>query len=136
MARTDKNLGHKTGGFTLIEVLVALAIAALGLALLFAATGSGLESVVAADRYIQAAGHAQSRLAWVGRGLPLRKGDFSGEEADGFHWHVRIADPASHRGTGPQAQPLAIYPITVTESWQSGTAQKRVSLYSERVGPP
>jgi general secretion pathway protein I len=132
MARTDQN---KAGGFTLIEVLVALAIAALGLALLFAATGSGLESVTAADRYVQATGHAQSRLAWVGRALPLRKGDYSGEEGDGFHWHVRIADPASHQGTGPQAQALAIYPITVTESWQSGVSQKRVSLYSERVGP-
>ena len=133
MAHTEKN---KTGGFTLIEVLVALAIAALGLALLFAATGSGLESVAAADRYMQASSHAQSRLTWVGRALPLRKGDYSGEEGDGFHWHVHIADPASHEGTGPQAQPLAIYPITVTESWQSGVAQKRVSLYSERVGPP
>jgi hypothetical protein len=115
---------------------VALAIAALGLALLFSATGSGLENVASADRYMQASSHAQSRLAWAGHGLRLRKGDYSGEEGDGFHWHVHIADPSSHGGATPQAPALALYPITVTESWQSGRTQKRVSLYSERVGPP
>jgi general secretion pathway protein I len=123
-------------GFTLIEVLVALAIAALGLALLFAATGSGLENVAASDRYMRASSLAQSRLSWAGHSLPLKKGDYSGDEEGGFRWHVHIADPSSHPGAGPQSQAVALYPITVVESWQSGLAQKRVTLYSERLGSP
>lgn len=123
-------------GFTLIEVLVALAIAALGLALLVAATGSGLENAAIADRTIQATSQAQSRLAQVGRTVPLRKGDYFGDEGDGFHWRVRVADPLLHGSSGAAAGGLALYPVTVTESWRSGAEEKKLSLYSERLGPP
>jgi general secretion pathway protein I len=133
MARRDFSSGPASAGFTLIEVLVALAIAALGLALLVAATGSGLQSATVADQYIKATGQAQSRLAQVGRTIPLRKGDYSGAEENGFHWRVQIAAPMSPPGAGPRT---ALYPVTVTESWPNGARQTRVSFYSERVGPP
>jgi len=131
MPRLEPKIPSASSGFTLIEVLVALAIAGLGLALLVAATSSGLESSVAAARYLQATSHAQSRLAQLGLTLPLKKGDYSGEEGDGFHWHVHIADAISHASAG-----TALYPVTVTESWRNGPRQKSLSLYSERVGQP
>ena len=124
-----------SSGFTLIEVLVALAIAGLGLALLVAATGAGLESSTAAARHIQAASQAQSRLAQVGLTLPLKKGEYFGDEVGGFHWRVHIGDSISHASAGGAAA-LALYPVTVTESWREGAEQKRLSLYSERVGQP
>lgn len=119
-------------GFTLIEVLVALAIAGLGLSLLVAATGSGLESATAANRYVQAVSLAQSRLALVGRSLPLKRGSYAGDEGEGFHWRIAIAEPIEQPGAGKQA----IYPVTVTETWQGGMGSKSFSLYSERVGAP
>ena len=131
MTRVDGSARHGRAGFTLIEVLVALAIAALGLSLLMAATGAGLQNATVADKYIKATGEAQSRQALVGRTIPIRKGDYSGVESDGFRWHIRIAAPVLR--SGPQA---ALYPVTVTESWPSGAGQAGVSLYSERVGPP
>lgn len=121
-------------GFTLIEVIVALVIAGLGLAMLMAAAGSGLENVTAADRYIQAASLAQSRLAQVGKSLPLKKGNYTGDEGEGFRWRVRVADPVS-QATG-KTTALALYPVTVTEIWQGGATPRSLSLYSERLGPP
>ena len=47
-------------GFTLIEVLVALAIAALGLGALMAAAGTGLGNATLADQYIEATRRAQA----------------------------------------------------------------------------
>ena len=134
MPRVEPKTSSTVAGFTLIEVVVALAIAGLGLALLVAATGSGLDSSTAAARYLQAASHAQSRLAQLGLTFPLKKGEYSGEEGDGFHWHIRIADAVSHTSTGGAA--ALLYPVTVTESWKSGRQQKNLSLYSERVGQP
>ena len=134
MPHTDQSSGQNSGrtsGFTLIEVLVALAIAGLGLGLLMAATGSGLESSVAAGRHARATSHAQSRLAQIGLSLPLKRGDTSGDEGDGFRWRVHIGDPLAHGNGGG----MALYPVTVTESWQSGAQQKKLSLYSERIGP-
>jgi general secretion pathway protein I len=123
-----------TCGFTLIEVVVALAIAGLGLALLVAATGSGLESSSAAGRATLATSHAQSRLAQVGLTLPLKKGDYGGDEGNGFRWRVHIAAPLAEGRVGDIA--VALYPVTVTEIWQNGAQQKAFSLYSERAGPP
>jgi len=135
MPRLEPLAAPASSGFTLIEVLVALAIAGLGLALLVAATGAGLESGNAAARHIQAAGQAQSRLAQVGLTLPLKKGDYFGDEAGGFHWRVHVGDPISHASAGGGAA-WTLYPITVTESWNDGSEQKRLSLYSERLGKP
>ena len=119
-------------GFTLIEVLVALAIAGLGLALLVAATGAGLESSAAAARHVQAVAQAQSRLTQVGLTLPLKKGDYSGEEVGGFQWRVHIGEPVSHAAAAVGAI-MALYPLTVTESWREGGRQRSASLYSERA---
>ncbi|HKY19232.1 MAG TPA: prepilin-type N-terminal cleavage/methylation domain-containing protein [Rhizomicrobium sp.] len=127
----------RTAGFTLIEVLVALAIAALGLAALFAATGSGLDSGVAAQRTLQATSLAQSQLAQVGKALSLKKGDYSGE-SNGLRWRVHMDAPVFHGGpghAGPGAA-LSLYPVTVTVGWRVGAQQKTFSLYSERLGPP
>ena len=122
----------RTAGFTLIEVLIALAIAALGLAALFAATGSGLESGVAAHRTLQATSLAQSQLAQVGKALSLKKGDYSGE-SNGLRWRVHMDAPVFHAGPGAA---LGLYPVTVTVRWRAGAQQKAFSLYSERLGPP
>ena len=134
MPRLEPMASPASSGFTLIEVVVALAIAGLGLALLVAATGAGLESSTVAARHIQAASQAQSRLAQVGLTLPLKKGEYLGDDVGGFHWRVHIGDSISHASADGGATALALYPVTVTESWREGVEQKRLSLYSERVG--
>ena len=52
--------GASASGFTLIEVLVALAIAGMGLAALLVAVNQGLAGVGSADQYIEATRRAQS----------------------------------------------------------------------------
>jgi general secretion pathway protein I len=131
--RAESTASSASSGFTLIEVLVALAIAGLGLGLLVAATGSGLESSTAAARYLQATSQAQSRLAQIGLTLPLKKGDYFGDEGGGFRWRVHIAESISHPSSGVE---VVLYPVTVTESWKNGRQEKSLSLYSERVGQP
>ena len=123
-----------SSGFTLIEVLVALAIAAMGLALLIAATGTGLENAAAADGYIQATGRAQARIAQVGITIPLKQGDYAGDDGAGFRWSVHIGAPSAHSASGGRA--FGLYPVRTIVSWRGGFLQRSVSLYSERMGPP
>src|SRR3954470_18047813 len=70
----SKNRARNSSGFTLVEVTVALAVAALGLGLLMAAAGTGLRNAMLADQYIDATRRAQSHLAEIGRLAPLRPG--------------------------------------------------------------
>jgi len=67
----------KSGGFTLLEVVVALAIAAVALVGLFRAGSGGLFAVDTAARAQEAVQRAQSHLAAVGRDAALVEGDFT-----------------------------------------------------------
>ncbi len=154
MPKNRTDLVHRRqAGFTLIEVLVALVIAALGLGVLMAAASQGLSHVGAADRYIEATRRAQARLAMVGAVDAVVPGGSSGDDGGGFRWELVIAPlavhspaPAGQAAGGQQQQgapaenqgqakgPLALYSVGVTISWRSGAAIKTVSLRSQRVG--
>ena len=123
-------------GFTLLEAMIALAIAAFGLASLMAATGTGLGNAKLAGQYIEATRRAQSHLSLIGTSMPLNPGDRSGDDGGGFSWRVRISPPLIRAKAGPGAQSLpAFYTVEVRISWQSGGSTKNVSLQSQRLGP-
>jgi len=129
---TEIRTASAASGFTLIEVLVALAIAALGLGALMIAASQGLGNLRTADNYIEATRRAQSRLATVGTELKVEEGDWSGDDGGGFSWRVQ-AHPVP--GTDEKA-PFIPYDILVTVAWSSEGKAKSVSLQSQRLGPP
>ena len=67
-------------GFTLLEVVVALAIAALAIVGLFQAASGGLLAVNTAGRVEEAVQRAQSHLAAVGRSAALIQGEFTDDD--------------------------------------------------------
>jgi len=129
-------VSRRVRGFTLIEVMIALAIAGLGLATLIAAAGTGLGNTKLADQYIEATRRAQSRLAFVGLAAPLTPGEQSGEDGAGFFWRARISLPVAHEKSAPGGESLpSLYTVEVTISWQSGGKVKSVTLQSQRLAP-
>ncbi|MGI4942078.1 MAG: type IV pilus modification PilV family protein [Janthinobacterium lividum] len=126
-----------TGGFTLLEVLVAFVIAAMALTLLGMAGVAGLRGATLSARYQEAVVRARSRLA-VLQVAPV-PGDRQGDDGDGFHWHVRVtplatADlPATHRfgSAGMPSQHLSLLSVAVAVSW--GTGAHAVELQTEQV---
>jgi general secretion pathway protein I len=122
-------------GFTLLEVLAALAIAGLGLGALLAATGTGLGNAKLASEYIEAARIAQSRLAAVGVAAPLTPGTTAGGAGGGYSWEVRVS-PAAETEAAPGGLPRpALYGFEVVVRWTSGGGARSVSLHSQRLGP-
>src|ERR1700757_2875282 len=91
----------RVGGFTLLEVVVALAIAGLALVGLFRAGSEGLFAVDAATRAEEAVQRAQSHLAAVGRNAALTEGEFNGDDGGGYRWRLRVT-PVSSRQTPGQ----------------------------------
>ena len=78
-------------GFTLLEVLVALAILAMGLASFYQAFGIGLRAEEAVARGRGAAEAADHLMAELGHTRPLRDGTTSGELPDGQRWTLTLA---------------------------------------------
>jgi general secretion pathway protein I len=124
-------------GFTLLEVVVALAIAGLALVGLFHAASGGLWSVDTAARAEEAIQRAQSHLAAVGRNTALGVGEFTGEDGGGYRWRLRVY-PLTAR---PSLAPDGVTPITttlfnveVTISWPGRAGERSVVLRTLRLG--
>ncbi len=120
---------RRAAGFTLLETLVAFAIAAVALALLARAAIDGVRSAHVSARYSEALVRARSHLAGVP--MPPVPGDFQGDEGDGFHWHLRVA--SGPRATTRQNVSVALYDITISMSWEDGDRKRVVALTTRRA---
>jgi len=109
-------------GFTLLEVMAAFVIAALGSILLYQAGFEGMAGAATAARLQEATVRAQSRLASVGVVGPLQPGEQSGDDGGGYHWAVSIKPDQSNGA-------LTLYQVQVTESY----GNRQVTLSTERL---
>lgn len=131
--RDPRRSALRAAGFTLFEVVIALAIAALGLGFLVAAAGSGLENATLADQYLEATRRAQSHIAALDVLTPLRPGEQLGDDGGGYSWRVRISQPMLHARGSADHKPLALYSIDVSISWRAGQATRTVTLQTQRI---
>ena len=129
----------KAAGFTLIEIIIAFAILALGLTLLLGTLSGATRQVRQAGDAGRAALHAQSLLAEFGE-LP-RPGAREGELEDGrYRWRLDVepwTDPAPRSGPvriDPNAARLLHLQLQV--AWGEGEAAQRVRLSSLRLVLP
>ena len=100
----DAERAPRGDGFTLLEVVVALAIAALALVGLFQAGSGGLFAVDTAARAEEAVQRAQSHLAAVGRDAALVQGDFTDDDGGGYRWRLRVRPVMQPSDTGAGRQ--------------------------------
>jgi len=124
-------------GFTLLEVVVALAIAGLALVGLFEAGSGGLFAVDNAARAEEAVERARSHLAAVGRNAALTEGEFQGDDGGGFHWKIRVQPLMSRRVPTADATTTAaisLYAVEVGVSWEQKGRQQAVVLKTLRLG--
>src|SRR5262249_41825456 len=128
---------HQAGGFTLLEVVVALAIAAVALVGLFQAGSGGLFAVDTAARAQEAIHRAQSHLAAVGRDAALVQGEFTDDDGGGYRWRLRVRPVGTHRGLAPDgnaAGSATLYDVEVAISWPGRAGDRSVVLKTFRLG--
>ena len=127
-------------GFTLLEVLVALAIAIPALLVLYRQGATALDATGASLAYQEAIARAQSRLASLTE-ASLQPGDRQGDDGGNFHWHTRILPartitlPRTLTPKGPYAGGVTLYDVSVQISWPNGDTSRSVTLQSRRLGP-
>jgi general secretion pathway protein I len=123
------------GGFTLIEVLVAIAIAGLLLVALLRVLGLSLDAGQRSELYTRALLIAQSTLDAAGVVSPLVEGD-EAELVEG-PFHIRATVERYHpAGEGGTAQYLVLYRVSATVSWREGRRARTLALATLRLGPP
>jgi general secretion pathway protein I len=124
-------------GFTLLEVVVALAIAGLALVGMFQAGGTGLFAAGTAARAEEAVERAQSHLAAVGRDAALTAGQFTDDDGGGYRWRLSIQPTATRQTPGPDGVSTvstALYAVEVEISWRDAGHERSVVLKTLRLG--
>ena len=124
-------------GFTLLEVVVALAIAALALVGLFRAGSGGLFAVDTAARAEEAVQRAQSHLAAVGRDAALVEGDFTGDDGGGYRWTLRVRPLTTRQLLAPDgvsSTTTTLFNVEVAISWSGRAGDRSVVLRTLRLG--
>ena len=121
MRRSRKPQGFAAGrnGFTLIELVAAFAIFAIGVSIALSIGANALGMAKRSAEYTRAALHAQSMLDVLGVGEPLEEGGDSGEFDDGYRWELAITEeepPAADTGA-VETIPIELYRIELVVRW-------------------
>lgn len=96
------------GGFSLIEVVVALAIVSLMLGTIYQVSNGAVRSTVRTDNYLRALAMAQSRLAEASAMPVLKVGTVIGS-ADGVAWSRSVKPYAAP----PPSPETRLYQVSV-----------------------
>lgn len=126
-------------GYTLIEVIVAFALLAAALTLLLGTLSGAARQVRGAADAGRAALYAQSVMAQVGVGEPLRPGTKDGDFEEGrYRWSLDV-----RRWNDPARRPDALHDLNAPQllevrlgiQWGEGGQGQRLSLRTLRLMP-
>ncbi len=121
-------------GFTLVELLVSLAILAVALGVLFTAISSSLDRTRESRNAMVATSLAQSLLARAGTEHALQSGTTEGTYTNGFGWRVRISPYGNVDDR--KAWQASAYVVEASVSWRHGSKIRVRRLTTLRIVPP
>ena len=145
MARRGPRIVRRAGGsaaraagFTLIEIVVAFAILALGLTLLIGTLSGATRQLRQAGDAGRAALHAQSLMDEHARAP--QPGALDGElEAGRYRWRLQVApwqDPALQGGLQPAANAPRLLRVQLRVEWGAGGPGEQLQVASLRYLVP
>ena len=130
---SDRRPDAVPAGFTLIEVLVALAILAITFGFAFRALSGGFDRLDRDRKSADALLLAQSTLARVGHDIALQDGAVDGHTKDGFAWRIETAPYGDTQDLPPGR--LIGHRVEVTIGWNERHQRREVRLTSLVLGP-
>lgn len=136
------NLRARAAGFTLIEVILAFALLALGLTILLGILSGATKQVRWADDAGRAALHAQTLLAQQNVGVPLEAGHKEGDFEDGrYRWTLDVTPWRDPAGADDPRQPVdpgaaKLLALDLHVQWGDGTPRNQLRVQSLRLVAP
>ncbi len=125
-------VARRPAGFTLLEVVVALAIMSIALGVMYRAVGGGVRTVGDLSAYSRAVAIGESLLQ-MRESVPAEGWNESGQW-QGFRWTVASAPYGQAAGEG-----VPLHRVQVVVAWSDGLRDRNFSLASlrpQQVVPP
>jgi prepilin-type N-terminal cleavage/methylation domain-containing protein len=122
----------RAGGFSLVEVLVALAVSGLCMPVVLAIISNGLRAGARAEQYHVAARLADSILTELESMPNAARHDAAGTFGQ-YSWQVSTRVPDWWSPSASTPNPFEPYEITVQVSWSEPGRERSVSLSTLRL---
>jgi len=122
-------------GFTLLEVVVAMAILGIGLVIIIELFSGGLRLGRTSEEYTKAVGYARMKLEEISLTKSLEEGIQEGEFDPEYRWQLEVKKvdllpPGKETSYQP---PVALYWLRIDVLWKSGTRERATALESYRL---
>lgn len=131
---------NRQSGFTLIEVVVAFSLLAVGLAAVMQIAIGALRQAHNASQFTEASLYAQSLLDTAGVGERLEEGGDNGRFGDRYTWQLEVtpyeAASDSDIPLDPAMAPVDLYRLDLTVSWERGRRLHEVEFSTLRALTP
>jgi len=125
-------------GFTLIEVIIALAILGIGLTVIIQLFSGGLRLAKISEEYTRAMNLGRMKMEEITYQPKLEEGTSEGEFDDTFHWQVQIKkkDLLPVEKDSDFKPPVELFQVRVNILWKSGSKEKSATLESYKANKP
>jgi general secretion pathway protein I len=130
---------NRNKGFTLIEVVVALAIIGVGLTVIIELFSGGLRLARASMEYTKAVNYARVKMEEITLKPPMEEGTQEGESEDRiFRWQVGVkkVDLLSIDKSVDYKPPIELFQVKIDVFWKSGSKEKSTSVESLKAIKP
>lgn len=117
-------------GFTLLEVLVALAILGIAITVVLQLFSANLRSIAASEDYISAVTTAEARLRDILDDEELSEKSWSETTSDGYRMDVTVSDALTERTDNLQVKALS---IDLTIRWVKGVKENSINLKTMKL---
>src|SRR6266446_10742791 len=111
---------NSSDGFTLVEVVVALAILTVSLVVLLRVFSAGLDRLRVNQSESVASLLLQSLISGVGKTVALQAGVEEGDFPQKYHWRIEIVPYDDNE----KSSPVSAYSVVATVVWQEAQNQK------------
>ena len=136
----DSRRQAANAGFTLLEVMVALVVLALGIAAVLELFGGGLRLTTKSSRRTQAVVYAQNVMDHLLAQSTLEDGDDGGQFPGGFSWRAQVyeirpdddASPLQQKSQN-QSEFFRLKQLNVEVYWSEGVGEQSYALRSLRT---
>ena len=120
----------RSAGFTLLEVIVAIAILGLAITVVLQLFSANLRAISVSGDYVAATTRAEAKMREILSDDRLSEKSFSEATQEGYRIDVSITDVLKERTENLQVKLLE---VDLTIHWIQGTKQKSMSLRTFKV---
>lgn len=120
----------KGGGFTLLEILVALAILGIAITIVLQLFSANLRAISVSEDYVSAGIKAEARMRELLDDAGLTERSWSEVTDDGYRTTVSVTDMATERTQNLQ---IRLLEINLAIYWSKGGKERSIKLKTNKV---